>query len=307
MEQENVGTIIPGEAAPVDAGEADAPSYSPEIINEARRTGWKPKEEFRGNPDKWTPPDAWVERAETVLPIATAAQKKLAKQVEDLQAKLDAQAQDFSARLQRQQAMEVENLKRQRQAIIRDYESAKVAAAREGDADKVARLETAKQEALAETLEREHEITKEPEKPKTEPKKPELPENVQAWVDRNPWFLQDQVLHQAAAAHDQYLKRTKPGLTVDQHLAAVEQHVKKMYPDAFGASADDAEVEDEPAPRRSAVASGGRAAGSAPATQSALARKLPAEARQAGQRFVQDGLYKNLDEYAKVYFDQPGA
>ena len=304
------GNVIPGEQLPPQRDDTSSDpagqDYAPEVISEAKRTGWRPIEEFKGDPDRWTPPDAWVQRAKDVLPIAAAANKKLSGQVDALEQRIAAKESEFEERIARMQRMHEDAISRSRQSIINRAEAAKEAAAERGDAAAIRQIEAAKQEQLSETLEQEKVLRAPVEK---KPVAPKVPEVVTQWAERNPWFMTDEALHTAAVAHDKFLKRTKPGLTVEEHLDAVEKHVKRAYPDAFGASTEtDDEDDDEPAPvRRSAVASGTRSAGNGGQVQGALARKLPAEAKAAAQRCIAEGLYKNVDEYAKVYFDQPGA
>lgn len=48
---------------------------TPEVT--ARSMGWRPKEEFRGDPDKWVDAQTFVDRGEHFLPILRANQKKL--------------------------------------------------------------------------------------------------------------------------------------------------------------------------------------------------------------------------------------
>lgn len=54
---------------------------APEV--QARELGWKPKEEFQGNPENWVPADKYLERGETVLPYMQADRKRLFKKVDE--------------------------------------------------------------------------------------------------------------------------------------------------------------------------------------------------------------------------------
>jgi hypothetical protein len=77
----------------VNAGiEAGANTNTPVQINDveakARRLGWLPKEEFRGDPTRWKPADEYVEYGESILPIVRQNNEvlhdRLARQERDL-------------------------------------------------------------------------------------------------------------------------------------------------------------------------------------------------------------------------------
>ena len=53
----------------------------------AIKTGWTPKENFKGNPDMWKPADEWNKTAVEVLPILRATNKKLHATVSEIEAK----------------------------------------------------------------------------------------------------------------------------------------------------------------------------------------------------------------------------
>jgi hypothetical protein len=62
-------------------GGAGGGAPAPEV--QARELGWKPKEEFQGNPENWVPADKYLERGETVLPYMQADRKRLFKKVDE--------------------------------------------------------------------------------------------------------------------------------------------------------------------------------------------------------------------------------
>jgi F0F1-type ATP synthase membrane subunit b/b' len=47
------------------------------IEERARRIGWVPKDEFRGDPEKWAPADEFLERGERTLPILLERNRKI--------------------------------------------------------------------------------------------------------------------------------------------------------------------------------------------------------------------------------------
>ena len=50
-----------GAAPPEEVPQGDdAPPPAPSVEELAQRMGWKPKEQFRGDPDKWRPADEFI-------------------------------------------------------------------------------------------------------------------------------------------------------------------------------------------------------------------------------------------------------
>lgn len=78
----DVGTEIPGEIIPNDNAEQQIEARDFEA--EARAQGWRPKEEFKGNPDHWTDAEAFVRRADEVLPLIKKQNAHLKREIDDL-------------------------------------------------------------------------------------------------------------------------------------------------------------------------------------------------------------------------------
>jgi hypothetical protein len=78
----DAGTEIPGEGVPNDNTEQQTEVRDYEA--EARAQGWRPKEEFRGNPDAWTDAETFVKRADEVLPLIKKQNAHLKREIDDL-------------------------------------------------------------------------------------------------------------------------------------------------------------------------------------------------------------------------------
>lgn len=76
-----------GDDAPHDDGPRDFES-------EARKHGWTPKEEFKGDPHKWVDAETFVKRADEVMPFLQKQNKALKREIDDLKRTMK-QAQDF--------------------------------------------------------------------------------------------------------------------------------------------------------------------------------------------------------------------
>src|SRR5690606_19433587 len=52
-----------------------------EVEQQAREMGWRPADEFKGDPDKWVDAEEFVERGKHVLPILAQNNKRLQKEL----------------------------------------------------------------------------------------------------------------------------------------------------------------------------------------------------------------------------------
>ena len=86
MEKENVGTIVPGEEIPentvVDTENTETPS--PDIEARARAMGWRPQEEFNGDPAKWKPAEDFVAKGENDLPVLRENMRRMTSTITEL-------------------------------------------------------------------------------------------------------------------------------------------------------------------------------------------------------------------------------
>ncbi len=61
---------------------------------DARKHGWRPKEEFKGDPAKWTDAETFVKRADEVMPFLEKQNKALKRELDDMKRTMR-QAQEF--------------------------------------------------------------------------------------------------------------------------------------------------------------------------------------------------------------------
>jgi hypothetical protein len=150
----------------------------------------------------------------------------------------------------------------------------------DGDKEKVKELMTKRTQ-----LEAQRDTPAPPPAPKPSAPDPEL----KAWAERNPWFGTDPVLSDVARAiGDRLLAQ---GKSMTETLQELDTYMAKMLPQPQPPA--------RPAPNP--VAAGQIAAHGVPLA-GADAGRLPPEAVQIGKSFVEEGLYKSLDEYAREYF-----
>lgn len=272
-----------------------------EIIQEAKNMGWVPKEQFKGNEDKFVDADEFVEKGRHVMPIMQQNNKRL-------QNELLTRDQKIVTLEQRQQKADeaIEKLtKQQIEVQKRSFEEGKKALAaslkqaRENDDVE------SEQRILEELIDLRAEEKAAATAPKKEPeKKEEYTENLSAdyksWVAENPWYGVDK-------------KKTKEYTRLAEDLreegnvstgAAFYADLDAAYAERFG---------EQQQTRQSKVETGNNRSGSRSAKTFA---NLPAAAKQACHADADilvgpNCRYKTITEwensYAKIYYENEEA
>lgn len=262
---------------------------APEVVSEqtdrdweaeAREMGWKPKDEWTGDPEQWRDAQEFVKRGEEFLPYVRAERDRLRKEVER-------KNKDFEDRIKRLDAANREALKRQKA----QYE------------ERLAELDRREEQAVSEgDTEAWKAIRQQREKlgapPEAEDESSEAPAGVdpavQEWASRpeNDWFHTDDAMR--AMAITVAGRVAQNGGDVNAQLRAAEAEVRKRFPEHFGTQKP-----------RQAVETGGQPPRAGKRESRGVAN-LPREAREAFDEFVRMGVYseKDLPEYAKAYWEQ---
>lgn len=205
---------------------------------EARKIGWKPKEEFRGDPAKFTDAETFVKRGEEFLPIIKASNRNLQETVESQNARLLELERINKANAMALEELQTSNREQTVQTAQRTIEdiAEQIAAARE--AGNV-------QEELA--LLREHaEVTTTLEKAKQKPAPRQQPSNgigngtqdmtktpaFQQFLTDNPWWNDDPVMRAASIEIQNGLYREgkiSDGTPQADRLEAVAEATRKRF------------------------------------------------------------------------------
>jgi len=268
-----------------EAGEADggggesgeeviiADEVSPEIEAEAKRMGWTPKDQFKGDPDKWRGADEFVERGRNMLPIVRATVKKQEREIAELKQSMKEFGEFHTKTEQRAYAQAMADLKQQRADAI---------AAGDGVAfDKI--------DGAIDDLKKDIETKAKPAK--TDDSDPVFDD----WKTKNKW-LDDPKMEAFGNAAANYLRSTGEKSTGADFLELVTKEVKAKFPDKFEN------------PRRTSAPS---VEGGAPAARSGgkSFADMPAEARAACERMARNGYADKPKEaaafkaeYVKTFF-----
>lgn len=269
----------------------------PELEKEARSMGWRPKDQFPGNPDNWVDAEEFVERGKHIMPILLENNKRLKKDLLTRDEKIGSleetvkNSQKAVAALRKQFSEitkhEVEKAKQDLKARLRE-------ARENGDIDEELEIreELDNVTAAAKKAQEEHDEAADDVTAPTTSQQKGMHPDFPVWQKLNPWFGKDQ------EKTDEFLKLAQQ-LRSESDLEGAEffEEVKRQMPD------------NDPPQRGSKVESGTRSNSSSSKKSFA---SLPKEAKEAcladADMLVGDGkMYKNLDEwksaYAKTYFE----
>jgi hypothetical protein len=235
-EAEQIEEELPpeGETPPEPELSAEDKQYE----ERARRQGWRPKEEYSGNADRWVDAKTFVLRGEAELPLIRERFRKMDQQFAETKTELN----DTKKKLSEASEVLVElrdmSLKAEERAYNRamqDIRRKQQAAVREAN-------EEAFNAAAAEAEQLGPPPAPPPKRPdpaaRTETPPPP-PNTVQPdpaviqWVGENPWFNNDQVLHYYAIDEENKVKAEFPGMSVAEQLAEVKQRTMDRFPEKF--------------------------------------------------------------------------
>lgn len=244
----------------------------PDVEAKAREMGWKPKEEWDGDSERWMPAEEFVERNERLQKradsIAQAEIKRLEGRISELQATINDLGQHMKKADQRAYQKALDDLKAQQREAVE-----------QGDTKAYEQAER-QMENLKKDVEAADEAGGQQARPDAD---------FRAWHAENAWYDDDV---EATVYADQIapVVARKTGYKGRALYDAVAQEVKKKFPDKFGN------------PRRSrpqAVENAGTSSGQA----KTLWDQVPREDRAAFKRFVEQGLYKDTKEDREKFAD----
>ena len=174
----------------------------------AREQGWTPKEEFEANPDnagkKWRDAEEFVDRGELFSKI-----DELSRKYKSTQKTLD-QLNDHHKKVKESEY----------QRALATLKAQKKEALEEGDADALIEIDDRIADVkAAQKVERTTQA--------------ELPEELEQWIGKNPWYETDKEMADDADAIGIGYKAKHPSVSPAEVLSHVEKQMKKLYPEKF--------------------------------------------------------------------------
>ncbi|GAA4478326.1 hypothetical protein [Gluconacetobacter asukensis] len=277
-----------------DAPEAVTPvEGDAEVEAQARRMGWVPRDDFRGDVEKWRPARDFLDRGMTLLPVLQQQYRALDGRYATMQAQLrDSQKAlaDLTERTRRAD-------ERAYQRAVRDIEGRRQAAVASGDTTAFAVAERDLQD-LRDTAPLPAARVEAPPAPAPAPveRVESMPTEIMDFVQANPWFSRDAEARQDAIAIQSAVDRQHPGLSLAERLEITRRKVRQLHPALFENRRREA-----PPPVSPSRGEGGR--GGNPRGFEAL----PAEARREYDRYARalagKGKPLTKDEWAGYYWE----
>lgn len=205
---------IPGEVAPegsqVESTNNDVGGEQVSSVEDrAREQGWRPKEEFDGEPSKWVSAETFVAKGELIDRI-----ESLGKKLKDSEKTIKMLTEHHTKVKESEYKRAVEFLKSQKKAA---YES--------GDVDRIIELD----DKIAEVRDTQK-AQKQQEAVNAEP---ETHPAFQSWVSENKWYEKNSEMRSDADAFGEAYARNNPDKTPTEVLEFVTRKIKKAYAEEF--------------------------------------------------------------------------
>lgn len=269
-----------------------------DIEQEAAQLGWVPRDQFKGDPDKWTDAETFVQRGKEIMPILRKNNERLQNDL----AAVKGQLNDVQSALnEAKDAMEAfreyhnETAKNAYEQAVRDLTEQKRTALREGDADTVIEVD----EALADLRSKAPKALEKstPPAPTPAPAPVAVPEPAElvAWKEDNKdWVDVNREATAYGASIAQFIKVSRPELTGRAFLDAVSEEVRAKFP-ALSRSSPSSKVD-----------SGSHGAADPTGSKSKGYNSLPPDAKAACDRMADrlvgpNRAFKTIAEWRAKY------
>lgn len=215
-----------------DKGSESEGSDSSQTETEALSMGWVPKDQFRGDPSRWTDAETFVKRGHEMLPIVKAQNRQLREQVGTLSTQVSQTSQQLAAATEAIEALKEFNTSVTREKVKAQKVELKQAlrkAKEDGDASQEVEIE----EQLAELDASLSEASAKPDDkgrpPVRQPTPPHETPEYSAWAAANPWFGTDEARSDLAMGIASRLRASNPGLIGKAFFDKVTEGVEAAF------------------------------------------------------------------------------
>ncbi|MEM7283310.1 MAG: hypothetical protein AAF438_16965 [Pseudomonadota bacterium] len=242
----------------------------PELEAEARKYGWRPKEEYTKDPDGWVEPEKFMGFQSTQRKVLSDRLREVESNIDNM---VSQRVGPIEQMLKSQYEAEQERQRQSYEQRIAELQAAQRTAVETADTDAFDQATQAIQKV---------------QQPQSQQPPQENPV-VADYRQKNDW-TRDPVMWNVAV---QAVENSKVLMSAEDQLRLGEHAVRREFPEKF----------EPPKPPKQKVDGGGLAANTTKAKGWA---DLPPEAKKQGKEFVSDGLFKDQEEYAKEYFSHLG-
>lgn len=242
----------------------------------ARRLGWRPVEEYKGDPDKWVDASEYIRQADEDVPRLRHVNKTLERKL----AKMETGVAEILEHQKRQLKQTRDDAYRDAEAVIEARYKQAVAAGDVEGADKAWKAKDAlDKQAMQPVVKTSDEVQLSDDDMDT----------LKDWMSNNDWFSEDPVMADYARKYERNL--TTKGVSLNERLKRTTEYIQRKFPQEFEdmGNRNDSNDEETPAPQARSMSRGSSRSGvrtppkkAQPGTYEALT----AEGRAACDRFV---------------------
>lgn len=206
-------------------------AVDPQIEAEARRGGWKPKDQWRGDQSGWVDAKTFVQRGREILPHVRAHAAQLEQENATLKAAQAKTAQELETMREQVTGLttfRTEMAQKERERMRAELTAELAQARSDGDvvreASVIAKLGRPEPEPV-----RTAPVVTQPVV--TDPVRPQVPPEMTAWVGANEWYQRDPVLQQAMNIVGAELRASGQlaGMSLTDQLNATSKVVLQRY------------------------------------------------------------------------------
>lgn len=245
-----------------------APEVDQETIEEAKKYGWRPKDDFDLAPDGWVDAERFMELPATQVKVQRDTNKALQSEV-----------QTFGERMARMEAMNktTMDMALERQRAEHQQQLAHL------NMQQREAVETANVEQFDEIEQQKAQLAP---PPPPQSSTPPLEDTVAKYGDKFSWLKDPESVAIGATIleHNPDIRQLAP----EQQFQFVTNRLQAIKP----------QTEAKPKPRVQRTDEGGLGGGMGGQ------RTLPPEAMSAAKEYVADGVFPTVEAYAKVYWEQ---
>lgn len=251
-----------------------------DVETKARRLGWVSKDEFKGDPDRHRSAEEFLERGERILPIVLKDNERLHSRLGEVENVLK-ETREASKELLAFTSKSEERAYQRAKTEIED----RIAKAAEAADPNAVRGGMRELDALA----KDHAKPAPEIKPEAKPAVASDPV-IQDWIGKEDWFRNSKALNAYAVDVFGELERDKPGLSKSELLAETKRRTMDKFPEKFGIN-----------PEREKAAAVANPTGGKTPKRGKVYDDLPAEAKQACDKFVRTIPGYTREKYVKDY------
>lgn len=213
-EEKKIGNVIPGEG---EGSQSLSPAVTDEkrveLEEKAREKGWRPLEEWDGDPESWIDAKEFMGR------------QPLYDRIDGLKKDLFRTKQSYEQDFQTLSKEVAQMREIEYQRALANLKHARANAIQEDDTGEIRKLDDQIEQIVAARA-RAESAPNQRRNPNNDPA-------FQSWRERNSWFDNDQTLKQEAIRLGTAYGMTNPNASTEEACEYVEKSIKKLYPEKF--------------------------------------------------------------------------